>query len=489
MNIFPKDFLWGGSISAAQAEGAWNEDGKSPVEIDFADAGESGMGRSIHCLDSGGNRVKYKVFGEEAPENCEYKLFDDVYYPNHVAVDFYHRYKEDIKLFAEMGFTTFNTSISWARIYPQGIKGGVNKKGIDFYHSVFKECKKFNISPIITLYKYDEPIYLKNTYGGWHNREMVNEYIAFAKTCFSEFGEYVTRWITFNEINVHLLVKKLRPNCKDLTNTYLGLHHQLIASAKATMLGHQLNPSFFIGSMVAGQCYYPFSSHPEDNMLAYQKFQDIFCYSADALIRGKYPSFAKRLWREDHVDFEVSEEDKQIMEAGKSDFLAFSYYNSNCVTTQLEQVERSSGNLSTSVKNPFIKYSEWGWGMDPRGIKYFLHMLYDRYQKPLFIVENGLGAIDKVQNDGTINDEYRIQYLREHIKNMREAIDEGVNLIGYTTWGCLDLVSASTGQTEKRYGFIYVDIDDEGNGSLKRIKKDSFYWYQKVIRSNGADLD
>lgn len=482
---FPKDFLWCGSISAAQAEGAWNEGGKSPVQIDFGDAGSTADMRWIHFRNKDGSRGKIRQFGR-LPEGASYEIFDDVHYINHDAMDFYHHYKEDIALFAELGLTGFNTTVSWARIYPRGVEGGVNEEGVEFYRNVFTELRKYNIEPVITLYKYDEPVYFEEKYGGWTNRAMIDEFVTFATTCFREYKDLVKRWLTFNEINVLLQFCERDDMPVTFDERCHEVHHQMVAAARSVKAAHEMDPSLQVGTMIAGICAYPLTPDPLGVMAAYEYFQNQFCYCADTMLRGSYPSFAKRLWKERNVHLEITEQDEKDLMEGTSDFLAFSYYSSSCVTTHKESLSNeATGNLTAGARNPYIKASEWGWQIDPVGFKYFLHLIYDRYNKPLFDVENGLGAIDRVEADGSIHDDYRIEYHREHIKAMKEAVEEGVNLLGYTVWGFIDLVSFTTGQLEKRYGMIYVDMDDKGNGTFERKKKDSFYYIQKVYRSNG----
>lgn len=481
---FPKKFLWGGSISAAQCEGAWDEDGKSPVQVDFGAPGTTTDNRYIHYLKADGTRGKMRQF-EHLPEGAKYVLFDDVRYTNHVGIDFYYRYKEDIALFAEMGFTTFNTTISWARIFPHGIEGGVNQAGVDFYRNVFKECRKYGMDPVITLYKYDEPVYFEETYGGWKNREMIHQFVEFAKVCFTEYKDLVDKWLTFNEINI-LVHQDFGHNRQQ---AFEELHNQMVAAAKAVKAAHDIDPEIKVGTMVAGFCCYPYTCDPEDVLTAYKAFQESFGYCADTMVRGYYPSYASRIWKENGIHLEITEEDRQELMEGKADFLAFSYYSSLAVTTHQDVSETAKGNFFGSVKNPYVKASDWGWQMDPTGFRYFLHVLNDRYQVPLFDVENGLGAYDQVEEDGSIHDTYRIDYLRDHIRNLMTAREEGVNIFGYTTWGPIDLVSFTTGQMDKRYGFIYVDMNDKGEGDLHRLKKDSFYWYKKVIASEGEELD
>lgn len=485
---FPKNFLWGGSISAAQAEGAWNEGGKSPIQVDYALVSEDQSPRKIVYKKADGTTGSCIQF-DQIPADATYELINGKSYTNHAGIDFYHRYKEDIALFAEMGFTTFNTTISWARIFPNGVKGGVNQEGVEFYRKMFEECRKYNIDPIITLSKYDEPVYFEKKFGGWSNRAMIDEFVAFATLCLNEYKDLVNKWITFNEINILMVVRNLPGARVSAQERFQQLHHQMVASAKVVQLAHKLDPDIKVGCMVAGLCAYPLTPDPNDVLATYTNFQNEFCYCADTLMRGAYPSFAKRMWEQENITLKTEPQDAEDLRKGEADFLAFSYYMSSVVTTHQGENDMVGGNLVHGVRNPYLTYSDWGWAMDPIGFKYFLHLLYDRYQKPLFDVENGLGAYDKLEADGTVHDAYRIDYHRSHIKAMKEAVEEGVDLFGYTAWGCIDLVAFSTGEMSKRYGFIYVDIDDNGNGSMKRIRKDSFYWYQKVLKSNGEDLD
>lgn len=484
MSISDK-FLWGGSISAAQCEGAWDEDGKSPVQVDFGDPGTTKDRRYIHYLNQDGSRGKMRQF-ERLPEGATYQLFDDVRYTNHVGIDFYHRYKEDIALLAGMGFTTFNTTISWARIFPKGVEGGVNQAGLDFYRKVFEECHKYGIDPIITLYKYDEPTYLEETYKDWTNREMIHQFVEFARVCFTEYQELVTKWITFNEINI--LVHFETKEGKQVA--YTELHNQMVAAARATKIAHEIGANIKVGCMIAGFCSYPYTCDPADVLANYKSFQNLFGYCADTMVRGAYPSYASRIWDEHQVHLEISDSDKQDLMLGKSDFLAYSYYMSNVVTTHQEVGESlETAGAQLVLANPYLSASDWGWQIDPIGYEYFLHFLYDRYQLPLFDVENGLGAYDKLEEDGSIHDDYRIAYHRSHIQSLMKARAEGVDIFGYTSWAPIDLVSFTTGQMDKRYGFIYVDMNDEGEGDLRRIKKDSYAWYKKCIASDGQDLD
>lgn len=485
---FPKDFLWGGSISAAQIEGAWNEGGKSPVSVDYCTAGSTTGRREIWYLDENGQKA-HKEWEpvDELPEGCQYHLFDDLHYTNHVASDFYHHYQEDLALMHEMGYTTFNTSISWARIMPQGIKGGVNQEGVEFYRDVFKLARKYGMDPVITLYKYDEPVSLNEQHGGWRNRAMIDEFVEFARVCFTEYKDLVNKWMTFNEINI-IMPRDDMP-LETAQRNIVYMHNQLVAAAKATIVAHEIDENLKVGAMICGNMNYPLTPDPLDALATYERFQDFFGYSADTQMRGYYPPYAIRIWNK-YGQPDITKEDEDILMKGKSDFLGFSYYASGIITThEIESDDTTGGNVLGTIKNPYLERNEWGWQIDPVGFKHFLHLINDRYNAPLFDVENGIGLIEKEDEDGVCHDPARIAYHRAHIQCMKEAIEEGVNLFGYTTWGCIDLVSAGTGQMDKKYGFIYVDMDDQGNGDLHRSRKDSFYWYQKVIQSNGENLD
>ena len=456
------------------------------MQVDYGNVGGTEHPRMICYRNADGSMGKMRQF-DVLPEGASYALFDDVHYSNHEGIDFYHHYKEDIALFAEMGFTTFNTSISWARILPKGLEGGVNAEGVEFYRSVFAECRKYGIEPIITLYKYDEPVYFEQTYGGWANREMIRQFVGFAKVCFTEYRELVDRWLTFNEINVMGPIGVMDDGEK-AQRKILEVHNMMVAAAQSVRIAHETDRNLKVGCMICGLCSYPYTCDPEDVLENFRYFQHTFCYYADTMVRGAYPSFAEAYRRELGATLSVSDADKKDLEEGKADFLAFSYYSSLVVTTHKEALARSDGNVFSGVRNEYVKASDWGWQMDPVGYRYFLNLLWELYQVPLFDVENGLGAYDRVEADGAVHDAYRIDYLRSHIENLGKAIDDGVNIFGYTTWGPIDLVSAGTGQVDKRYGFIYVDMNDRGEGDMHRARKDSFYWYRKVIGSNGADL-
>ena len=472
--MFPKDFLWGGAIAANQAEGAYLEGGKGLTTVDM--------------IPHGKNRMHVKLGNMYPVESIEGE-----YYPSHQAIDFYHHYKEDIKLFAEMGFKCFRTSIAWARLFPNGDETTPNQEGIAFYKDMFQECKKYGIEPLVTLCHFDVPMGLVKKYDSWKSREMITHFTNYASVCFKEFDGLVKYWLTFNEINImlHSPFSGAGLSFKEGENReqakYQAAHHELIASALVTKMAHDVNPDNQVGCMLAGGQFYPYSCNPEDVWLAMNKDRENLLF-IDVQARGYYPSYAKRVFKENNITLDIKEGDLEILKENPVDFISFSYYASRCASAD-PKLSIADGNIVKSVKNPYLKASDWGWQIDPLGLRITMNALYDRYQKPLFIVENGLGAKDVVEADGSINDDYRIEYLKEHIKAMDDAIEDGVELLGYTTWGCIDLVAASTGEMSKRYGFIYVDRDDQGNGTLARSKKKSFYWYKKVIESNGTKLD
>jgi len=473
-SIFPADFLWGGAIAANQAEGAYLEGGKGITTVDM--------------IPHGKDRMAVKLGVEK-----RFALRDDEFYPSHGAIDFYHRYKEDIALMAEMGFTVFRTSIAWSRIFPNGDEQQPNAAGIAFYRDLFSECKKYGIEPLVTLCHFDVPMHLVREYGSWRSRKMVEFFTHYARTCFEAFDGLVKYWLTFNEINIMLhspfsgagLVFEKDDNKEQVK--YQAAHHELVASALATKIAHEVNPENQVGCMLAGGNFYPYSCKPEDVWAALEKDRENLFF-IDVQARGAYPSYARRLFKEKGIVVEMEPGDSDILK-DTVDFVSFSYYASRCASADMNDNNSNAANIVKSLKNPYIEASEWGWGIDPLGLRITMNMMYDRYQKPLFLVENGLGAKDVVNEKGEINDDYRISYLREHIKAMGEAIEDGIPVMGYTSWGCIDLVSASTGEMSKRYGFVYVDRDDQGNGTLARTRKKSFHWYKKVIASNGMDLD
>ncbi|MCR3761334.1 6-phospho-beta-glucosidase [Clostridium felsineum] len=470
-----KDFLWGGATAANQFEGGYLEGNKGLSAIDV--------------IPNGKDRVVV-MKGKMKVKQC----YDEHYYPSHEAVDFYHNYKEDIALLAEMGFKCFRLSIAWTRIFPNGDEKIPNEGGLRFYDDIFDECLKFGIEPLVTITHFDVPMHLVNTIGSWRSRVMVKHYEKLCKVIFTRYKNKVKYWLTFNEINMllHLpfgssgLVFEEGENEEEIK--YQAAHHQLVASAKATEIARRINREFKIGCMLAGASTYPYSCDPKDVWKAMRRDREHYFF-IDVQSRGKYPNYAKKMFKRMNINLKIEDGDEELLKNNTVDFISFSYYGSRLTSADPEINTKTAANLFPTLKNPYLKTSEWGWQIDALGLRITLNALYDRYEKPLFIVENGLGAVDIVDENGYVEDDYRIEYLRQHIKAFKEAVEEdGVDLLGYTAWGCIDLVSSSTGEMSKRYGFIYVDKDNDGKGTMKRSKKKSFYWYKKVISSNGEDL-
>ncbi|GAB6701388.1 6-phospho-beta-glucosidase BglA [Streptococcus uberis] len=476
---FPKNFLWGGALAAHQFEGGVLETSKGLSVADVMTAGAHGVPRVITDGVLEGN-----------------------YYPNHVGIDFYHRYKEDIAMFADLGFKCFRTSIAWSRIFPNGDETEPNEEGLQFYDNVFDELLKYGIEPVITLSHFEMPYHIAKEYGGFMNRQTIDFFVKFAEVVFRRYKDKVKYWMTFNEINNQM---NYHNDIFGWTNSgahfgdyenpeeamYICGHHTLLASALAVKVGKEINPDFLIGNMIAMVPIYPFSCRPEDVLLASQAMHDrwFFC---DVQVRGHYPAYALKMFERKGFNIQITEEDKAILANGKVDYIGFSYYMTNVVDSQKEMADLSKtieASNPYNVKNPFIKESDWGWAIDPIGLRYALNQFYERYELPLFIVENGFGAIDVKEEDGSVHDQYRIDYLKSHIQEMEKAINEdGVELMGYTPWGCIDCVSFTTGEMKKRYGFIYVDRNNDGSGTLERSKKDSYDWYKQVTASNGEIL-
>lgn len=465
--VFPENFLWGGAVAANQCEGAYLEDGK---------------GLSIQDIMPKG--TKAKPTEEPTPDNM--KL---------IGIDFYHRYKEDIAMFAEMGFKVFRLSIAWSRIFPNGDDAEPNEKGLQFYDDVFDECHKYGIEPLVTISHYETPLHLARKYDGWRSRKLIDFYLNFCKVIFERYKDKVKYWLTFNEINsvLHqplmsggILTPKEELTKKDL---YQAIHHELVASAAATKLIHEMIPDAKIGCMILAMPTYPLTPQPDD-VLATLKAEQKNYFFADVHVRGTYPKYLNDELKKEGVEIDMAPGDEEILK-NTVDFISFSYYVSVCESAK--EMEYGEGNLIGGVTNPYLKASEWGWQIDPVGLRIALNQYYDRYQKPLFIVENGLGAVDKLVEDAegklTVEDDYRIDYMSKHLVEVGKAIADGVDIMGYTSWGCIDLVSAGTAELKKRYGFIYVDRNDDGTGTLERYKKKSFYWYKNVIETNGDCLN
>lgn len=491
MYPFPDDFLWGGATAANQYEGGWNEDGRGMALTDVQTGADRHTGRRLTFMGPDGRPGLVHGLGAALPKGARPAILEGYRYPNHVASDFYHRYKEDIALFAELGMKVFRMSISWPRIFPNGDETRPNEKGLRFYHNVFDELHKYGIEPLVTISHYDDPLHFEYELGGWDNPDNIELYERYAKTLFEEFKNDVRYWLTFNEINCGVLIPCLVPDMPEeaVVKAYRELHNRFVASARIVKYAHEHYPSFQIGCMVAGTIRYPLTCDPKDILKTQQLMQNQFYYSGDVMVRGAYPFYARKIWREHGLNADYFEKDAQTLAQGTVDFFTYSYYGTSCESAHPKAPKDGKGNFTLGCSNPYISYTDWGWGMDPDGLRYSLNEIYDRYNVPIMIVENGMGAIDRLEEDGTIHDPYRIEYMKAHIKAMGEALEDGVDLIGYTAWGIVDLISGSTGEMRKRYGVIYVDMDDEGKGTLNRYRKDSFYWYQRCIASNGSDIE
>lgn len=475
---FPSDFLWGGATAANQIEGGWNEAGKG---ITGAEVIPKAEGRKSNL-------------GSVTLESIQKAIEDptDKNYPKRRGVDFYHRYEEDIALLADLGLKAFRFSIGWGRIFPQGTELTPNEAGLEFYDRIFDLLEKYNIEPVVTLSHYEMPINLTLKYDGWLGRETIKHFNRFTDVIFKRYQNRVKYWMTFNEINTaqwgfHTTgaVDSHLSADEQLQVRYQAVHHQFLASAVAVKQMHDLNPDAQVGMMLARMQTYPLTPNPMD-VRAAQMSDQLNLFFADVQVRGEYPNYMNRYFADHDIEIAFEPEDEGVLQEGKVDYLSFSYYSSS--TTSVSKADVTDANMAVEGVNPYLKASEWGWQMDPTGLRVTLNILWDRYQVPLFIVENGLGAVDELTADKQVHDDYRIDYLRQHIQQMREAIKDGVNLIGYTMWSPIDIISFSTSEMSKRYGFIYVDQDDEGNGTLDRYKKDSYFWYQNVIETNGENL-
>ncbi|MEX5237858.1 glycoside hydrolase family 1 protein [Kocuria arenosa] len=464
---FPEGFLWGGATAANQIEGAYDEGGKG---LSIQDVMPHGM----------------QTPPTEGPTEDNLKL---------EAIDFYHRYAEDIALFAEMGFKVFRFSIAWSRIFPNGDEEAPNEEGLAFYDRVLDELDKHGIEPLVTISHYETPLHLARTYGGWTNRELIGFYENYCRALFERYGRRVKYWLTFNEINsvIHqpFMSGGIPTPKEELTqqDLYQAIHHELVASARATRLAREIAPDAQVGCMIIAQPVYPLTPDPSDAVAAMHSAHETYAFG-DVHCRGEYPGYLLRHFRDNGIELEITDQDREDLRH-TVDFVSFSYYMSICETADPAKKIKGPGNIMGGVPNPTLEASEWGWQIDPQGLRVVLNDCWERWQKPLFIVENGLGAIDKlveINGTKTVEDDYRITYLNDHLVQAREAVADGVQLLGYTTWGCIDLVSASTAQMSKRYGFIYVDRNDDGTGTLQRYRKKSFDWYRQVIATNGAAL-
>lgn len=469
-------FLWGGAVSANQCEGAWNADGRGPSNLDLIP-----LGAARDSVMKG--------------KNVSFSLDNTMIYPSRTGIDFYHHYKEDIRLFHEMRFSCFRLSISWTRIFPNGDEDSPNEKGLLFYENVFRECKKYGIEPVVTICHFDCPVGLIKSFGSWKDRRMIGCYLKLCRTLFERFKGLVRYWITFNEINMLLHAPFMAAGIEidswenEMEIKYQAAHYELVASALATGLAHEIDRNNQVGCMLAAGDIYPYTCNPSDVWAAKLADRENYFF-IDVQSRGYYPGYAWKFFEKNKLNLDITDSDLEHLRKNTCDFISLSYYSSSLASADPAMKDKTEGNLFPTLRNPYLPASEWGWQIDPLGFRITLNSLYDRYQKPLFVVENGLGARDNFNEFNIINDEYRISYLREHIREIKNAINsDGVEIIGYTAWGCIDLVSASTGEMGKRYGMIYVDRNDQGNGTYKRYKKTSFDWYRKVILSNGEELD
>ncbi|WP_394126705.1 6-phospho-beta-glucosidase [Vibrio hepatarius] len=461
MKTFPNNFLWGGAIAANQVEGSFLLDGKGLSTSDMLPNGIL------------------------SPHQTREERTDGI---KDLAIDFYNRYPEDIELFNEMGFNCLRLSIAWTRIFPNGDELEPNEAGLAYYDKIFDELAKHDMQPFVTLSHYEMPYALVENYGGWGSRELITFFERYARTVFERYKNKVKLWLTFNEINMSLHAPFTGVGLQEDASEqaiYQAIHHQLVANAKAVKLCHDIIPDAKIGNMLLGAMNYPYTCNPDDVIAAMHE-NNKWLFFGDVQTRGKYPGYMLRYFRENGIEIEMQPGDVEELASASVDFISFSYYASGCASSDPKQKE--VGNIVDSVPNPYLEKSQWGWLIDPKGLRILLNFLHDRYQKPLFIVENGLGARDEVNQNGEIIDDYRIAYLNDHLVQAREAVSDGVELMGFTSWGPIDLVANSTAEMSKRYGYIYVDRHDDGTGSLERKRKKSFYWYQDVIGSNGASL-
>ncbi|WP_134705357.1 glycoside hydrolase family 1 protein [Rahnella sp. CJA17(1/100)] len=473
---FPQGFMWGGATAANQVEGAYDQDGKGLSIVDAIPGGKARL-----------NIVSSPEF--------DFTLDPANYtYPNHKGIGHYHRFQEDIALFAEMGFKCYRFSIAWTRIYPNGVEQEPNEAGLKHYDQVIDACIAHGIEPVVTISHYEMPLHLATAFGGWKNRELIGHFERFARTVLIRFGHKVKYWMTFNEINsaAHFPIMSqgltVKTGALEAQAKFQAWHNQFVASSLAVKIAHETNAQIQIGCMILFATNYAYDCNPVNQLETLKETQAFNFYCADVQAGGKYPYYAKSLWKSQGVELDIQPGDLALIKEHTVDYIGFSYYMSSTINKTNPDAVSAQGNLLGGARNPFLEASEWGWEIDPVGLRIALNQLYDRYEKPLFIVENGLGAVDKPDENHFIADDYRINYLRQHIQAMAEAIDDGVELMGYTPWGCIDLVSMSTGEMSKRYGLIYVDLDDKISGTGNRYRKKSFHWYQKVIETNGADI-
>lgn len=485
---FPENFLWGGGLADFQAEGDYEGSGRGLTTLDFVTDGSHTEPRRITYIMPDGSKHVQPARGRALPDGARGYLDPDYYYPSLHAVDFAFHYKEDIRMLAEMGSSVFRFSICWTRIFPRGDEETPNEKGLAFYESIVDECRKYNMEPLITICHDEMPAYLADNYGGWLNRYTIDCYLNLCKALFERLGSKVKYWITFNEINSLNGYISLGCTRYDDYSRYVGAHHMFVASAKAVKMCHEMIPGAMVGAMYASSPCYPLTCKPKDVFKQMQVRRRTF-YFADVMMRGYYPSYAKTILEEAGVTLPIEEGDEEILREGALDFYSFSCYRSTTVNENTVFPIKGLEIMSMDT-NPYLETTAWGWPKDPMSLRYVLNEVWDRYQKPIFIAENGLGEIDQADENGYVEDDYRIDYLKEHFKEIRKAIClDGVQVLGYTMWGCIDLVSLGTGEMKKRYGWIYVDMDDKGNGSKKRTPKKSWYWMKEFLESGGKILE
>lgn len=489
---FKKDFLWGGASAANQYEGGYNEGGKGLSTADVITAGSHTVPRQVTWINHETNETGYTGMGfggpMDIPQGAVPGVIEGAYYPSHIATDFYHRYKEDIALMAEMGYKTFRMSMNWARIFPTGEETEPNQEGLDFYMDVFKELKKHNIEPLVTLSHYETPLALGINYGGWINRKLIGFFENYARTVLEYYQDYVTYWLTFNEINIMEFAPFMAGAITDASpqNKAQGAHNQFVASAKTVKAAREINPRIKVGQMLAFQPMYALTSDPNDQLLVLEAKQKTLFYS-DVQTGGYYPEYRIKQYEREGIVLDDTPEDYELIKQYPADFLSFSCYGSGTYTTH--DSDTGEGNFMFGVKNPYLETNAWGWGTDPAALRLASNELYARYRKPLWVVENGIGWDDQLTEDKKVHDDYRIDYMQKNLSSMRDAVTlDGIDMMGYTMWGSIDLISAGTGEMKKRYGFVYVDRNDQGEGTLERYKKDSFDWYKKVIATNGEEL-
>ncbi len=470
---FPKDFLWGGAIAANQAEGAFDVGGKG---LCLADIGQY---YSQKPLDK---KANLEMSSEEIREALENK---EAIFPKRWGIDFYHTYDSDLELLARLGLKSFRTSINWARIFPNGDDETPSQEGLLYYDNLIDSIIAHGMVPMITISHYEMPLHLSLAYNGWLSRKTISFFLNYCRVLFRRYRKKVRHWILSNQMNLitqesfnHLGIPSDRTENLEEAK-YQALHHELLACALAAQLGHSIDSENQIGVMLSGGPAYAATCVPEDVMATMRHNQmELFC--SDVLLRGRYPGYALRFFEENHFHISFDPEDEKIL-ANRADFLAFSYYYTRICDKE------SFENHNRAYRNPSLPANPWGWSIDPVGLRFTLNYYYDRYQCPIYVVENGIGYFDKLEEDGTIHDPYRVDYLKQHISQLREAVLDGVDVRGYYVWAPIDIVSCSSSEMSKRYGFIYVEQDDLGQGSRRRILKDSYFWFRRLISANGSE--